>query len=154
MNIVRVCFRKLRLDAKTPTRGSRDAAGWDLYACADHPGREEYDLYANEPVTIPLGLAVEIPRGYELQIRSRSGLAFREDVVTTLGVGTVDADFRGEISVRLVNLNAAKGLPYTVRVGDRVAQAVVKPIVEQDWLETNELTFTHRGVRGYGSTGR
>lgn len=97
------------------------------------------------------GLAFEIPAGYEAQIRSRSGLAVNYGILCLNGPGTVDADFRGEIAVLLVNLGSE---PFTVRRGDRIAQLAVTPVERVDVVEVEELSTTPRGSSGFGSSGR
>lgn len=121
-------------------------------------GSAGFDLRANidRSITIPpgghhslgTGLAVEVPEGFELQIRPRSGLAFRRGVMTSLG--TVDSDYRGEIQINLMNLSR---IDYTVRPGDRIAQGIIAPIVRAEFEVVEELTKTERGAQGFGSTG-
>ncbi len=119
------------------------------------------DLRANitEPVTlgslcramIPTGLYIELPEGYEAQIRPRSGLAARHGISVTNSPGTIDADYRGEINVLLVNLSLD---PFTINPGERIAQMVVARHEKVEWEEVNVLGETGRGAGGFGSTGR
>ena len=95
-------------------------------------------------------LFVELPVGYELQVRPRSGLALKYGITVLNTPGTVDSDYRGELCVLLVNLGSE---PFTVQNGDRIAQAVVAPVVQVNFVQTDALSKTGRGVGGYGSTG-
>ena len=99
---------------------------------------------------IPTGLAVALPRGYELQIRPRSGLALRHGIIVPNSPGTIDEDYRGEIQVIVLN---AGDTPFTVTRGTRIAQAVLAPVVRATWHEVPALDDTGRGAGGFGSTG-
>lgn len=103
-----------------------------------------------ERTLIPTGLFVELPEGYELQVRPRSGLALKYGVTVLNTPGTVDSDYRGELCVLLVNLGSE---PFTVQNGDRIAQAVVAQTVQVRFVQTDALSKTGRGSNGYGSTG-
>lgn len=100
---------------------------------------------------IPTGLYVELPSGFEAQIRPRSGLAFKHGVTVLNSPGTIDADYRGEVKVLLVNLS---DMPFVIENGERIAQMVVSPHETVVWLPVGELSETIRGVGGYGSTGK
>jgi len=100
---------------------------------------------------VPTGLRLEIPEGYEMQIRPRSGLSFKHGITLVNAPGTIDSDYRGPLGVLLVNLGTE---PYIVRHGDRIAQAVVAPVVQAEFNLTEELSETGRGAGGFGSTGR
>jgi dUTP pyrophosphatase len=100
---------------------------------------------------VPTGLAVEIPPGFEVQVRPRSGLALKHGVTVANAPGTIDADYRGEVKVILVNLGAA---PFVVQRGERIAQLVVAAVVHADVIEVEALSETERGEGGFGSTGR
>jgi dUTP pyrophosphatase len=112
----------------------------------------------NEPVTLPplgrarisTGLALEIPPGYEAQVRPRSGLAFRHGVTVLNAPGTIDADYRGELEIILINMGSQV---FTVNDGDRIAQLVFAPVVRASMEETASLSETERGGGGFGSTG-
>ena len=114
--------------------------------------------YLSEPVTlapmerkmIPTGLFVELPVDYELQVRPRSGLALKHGITVLNSPGTIDSDYRGEICVLLINLGTE---PFTVQHGDRIAQAVVAPVVPVCFTQCSTLSQTARGMDGYGSTG-
>ena len=106
---------------------------------------------AGEVVAVPTGLAMAIPRGYEGQVRPRSGLARKHAVTVANAPGTIDADYRGECMVLLINLGRE---PFTIAHGDRVAQLVIAPVSQAEVVEVDELSTTARGAGGFGSTGR
>lgn len=140
----RLRFRKLHPDAVLPTRNKADDAGLDLYAL----GRAVF--MPGERRKLPLGIAVEIPKGFEGQIRPRSGLTDKHGLIAQLG--TIDASYRGELSCVLIHNSTADA--YTVEPGDRIAQLVISPIAlpQAEWAE--ELTEGARGAKGWGSSGR
>jgi dUTP pyrophosphatase len=107
-------------------------------------------LSPNQRVLVPTGLIFEIPQGYEIQIRPRSGLAFKNGVTCLNTPGTIDSDYRGEIKVLLINLGLEE---FEISRGMRIAQMVVAPVTQAKLLETNELGETDRGAGGFGSTG-
>ena len=125
-----------------------------------HPGDAGADLCAAEDVLLPpggravvgTGLAVAVPEGYAAFVHPRSGLASRHGITVVNAPGTVDAGYRGEIRVVLLNTDPAE--PFTVRRGDRIAQLVVQPVAQARFLEVAELPPTPRGEGGFGSTGR
>jgi dUTP pyrophosphatase len=108
-------------------------------------------LRPGERARVPTGLRVEIPTGYEGQIRPRSGLAARHGITLLNAPGTVDADYRGEIDVLLVNFGSED---YTVRRGDRIGQMIISPVARATWREVNELSASARSTGGFGHTGR
>lgn len=122
------------------------AAGMDIRANLQSP--EALDPF--ERKLIPTGLFLEIPEGYEAQIRPRSGLAFKHGITVLNSPGTIDADYRGEVMVLLVNLSNE---PFNIENGERIAQMVVTEHSKVEWIESEELTFTKRGYGGIGSTG-
>ena len=124
------------------------AAGMDLRAAI--PEGEPLTLRPGDRHAVPTGLAMAIPPGYEGQVRPRSGLAFRNGVTCLNAPGTVDADYRGEVKVILINLGPDD---FTVRRGDRIAQLLIAPVVQASWRETEALDETARGEGGFGSTG-
>jgi len=128
-----------------PAYQTPDAAGMDLFADTDEPVR----LGPGERVLVPTGLAVEVPAGFEAQVRPRSGLALRHGVTLLNSPGTIDADYRGEILVLLANLGSEE---FIVRRGDRIAQLVVSPVNRVTWREAEELSPTRRGGGGFGHT--
>lgn len=140
--LVLQCVR-LRPDARIPERQTSAATGYDLHACLDVP-IEIGEL----PVRIPCGIAIAAPEGADVQVRPRSGLSAR-GVLAILG--TIDADYRGELMVTLYRLPGAE--PLTVRHGDRIAQLVVSRAAPVAWHEVAHLDDTARGAGGHGSTG-
>lgn len=130
-----------------PQYMSVGAAGCDLVADLDGP----LAVGPGERVVVPTGLAIALPPGFEAQVRPRSGLALRHGLTVLNAPGTIDADYRGEIQVLLVNLGAH---PVTIRRGDRVAQLVVAPVVRASWREAASLPPSARDDGGFGSTDR
>lgn len=108
-------------------------------------------IYSNSRVLIPTGLFVEIPEGYQISIRSRSGIAFKEGLIITNGVGTIDSDYRGEIMIGLANISSE---PQVIIDGERIAQMLLEKVNLITFVEVNELSDTDRGVNGFGSTGK
>ena len=131
-----------------PVYATEGAAGADLTACL--PDRGAVILGPGERKVIPTGLALELPEGWEGQVRPRSGLALRLGVTVANAPGTIDSDYRGELGVLLVNLGAE---PAEIRHGDRVAQLVLAPVARAEWLEAEDLAPSARGAGGFGSTG-
>jgi dUTP pyrophosphatase len=131
-----------------PSYQTRDAAGLDLIAAiaADAP----ITLRTGMRAMVPTGLIIELPRGHEAQIRPRSGLAAKHGVTVLNSPGTIDADYRGEVSVILINHGPS---PFTIKRGDRIAQMVIAPVVQAKLVETVALSKTKRGSGGFGSTG-
>ena len=130
-----------------PERMTEGAAGWDLRACLEAP----ITLAPGDRRLIPTGLALAIPNGLEGAIRPRSGLALRHGIGVLNSPGTIDADYRGEIKVLLVNLSEEE---FLIEDGERIAQMVVAKHETVNWLEAAELSETERGAGGYGSTGK
>ena len=131
-----------------PAYETAHAAGMDLRAAL--PEGEPLTLRPGERFAVPTGLSMAIPPGYEGQVRPRSGLAFRHGVTCLNAPGTVDADYRGEVKVILINLGPDD---FIVRRGDRIAQLLIAPVVQAGWRETDALDDTARGEGGFGSTG-
>jgi len=132
-----------------PAYQSADAAGLDLLAAvADNA---PLVLAPGKHATVPTGLAVALPPGFEAQVRPRSGLAARHGVTVLNSPGTIDADYRGEISVILINHGDA---PFMIRRGERIAQMVIAPVVRAELAVAASLSATDRGSGGFGSTGR
>lgn len=123
------------------------SAGLDIRADLDAP----VTLGPLERAMIPTGLFVELPEGYEMQIRPRSGLAAKHGITVLNSPGTIDADYRGEIKIILVNLS---GEPFTVEAGERIAQMLVARYEQIEWQPVEELGATERGAGGFGSTGK
>ncbi len=122
------------------------AAGMDISAALSGP----VTINPGETVLVPTGLAVALPAGYEFQIRPRSGLAIKKGLTVVNAPGTIDADYRGEIKVGLINLGPE---PVTVKPGDRIAQMVLSKVWQVEWDEVQELDDTSRGHGGFGHTG-
>ena len=133
-------------NGKLPEYKTIGSAGADCFARIDEP----QTIKSGKVVTIPLGFAVEIPEGYELQVRGRSGLARKNSVQVFNSPGTIDSDYRGEVGAILYN---ASEEDFVVNPFDRIAQAIIAPVVRADWEETDELSETERGEGGFGSTG-
>jgi len=139
-------WKKLHPAAQLPKLATEGAAAFDFTAALDN----DIEMHAGEIVAIPTGLAVEIPRGFELQVRARSGLALKHGFTLVNGVGTIDSDYRGEIKVIATLLSK---YPLVVRSGDRIAQGLIATLVQVDHVESVELEATARGAGGFGSTG-
>jgi dUTP pyrophosphatase len=142
-------FRRVRAEARVPEYMTAGAAGMDLAAAMDAP----VILAPGERAAVPTGLVVEIPVGYEGQVRPRSGLARRHGIAIMNAPGTIDSDYRGEVQVLLVNLGHEA---YTVAPGDRIAQLVIAPVTRVALEEVKDggaLSATARGTGGFGHTG-
>jgi dUTP pyrophosphatase len=143
-----VAVRRLRSSPDAlplPRYMTAGAAGMDLMADVVEP----VELRPGGRALVPTGIAVEIPSGFEAQIRPRSGLALRHGVTLLNSPGTIDSDYRGEIKVLLINLGDR---PYTVRRAERIAQMVVAPVVRAELHETDSLAASGRGPGGFGHT--
>lgn len=132
--------------AALPVYKTEGAAGADVCAFL----KNDVVIKPNERRLIPTGLFFEIPEGFEVQVRPRSGLALKNGVTVINSPGTIDSDYRGEIQVLLVNFSAE---PYTVHSGERIAQLVVAPVTIASWEKTISLSESERGEGGWGSTG-
>ena len=148
MNTVSVQVRRVRPnpDLELPKYQSELAAGLDLRADLDAP----LSLTPLERTLVPTGLSLAIPPGFEGQVRPRSGLAAKPGLTVLNAPGTIDADYRGEVKVLLVNLSSEA---VTLQRGDRIAQLVVAPVTRATLVEVSELSETARGSAGFGSTG-
>lgn len=133
-------------DLPLPAYETAQSAGMDLAAAIDAPTT----LAPGERAMIPTGLAIALPAGYEAQVRPRSGLAAKNGVTVLNTPGTVDADYRGEVKVILINLGDT---PFEIERGMRIAQMVIAPVTQAGFTEVNELPETARGSGGFGSTG-
>ena len=134
-------------DLQLPAYQSEDAAGLDLLAAVE----EAMILPPLGRALVPTGLAMALPSGYEAQVRPRSGLAAKHGVTVLNSPGTIDADYRGEIKVILINLSDT---PFTIGRGERIAPMVIAPVSRARLVETEALDATIRGEGGFGSTGR
>ncbi len=135
-------------DLPLPAYETDDAAGMDLRAAV--PDDEPLVLKPGARVAVPTGLAFAIPSGFEGQVRPRSGLALKSGITQVNTPGTIDADYRGEVKVILINLGQED---FTIRRGDRIGQMIVAPVIQASWAEVESLDETARGVGGFGSTG-
>ena len=149
---VTIRFKKLDERATPPVYHSDHAAGMDLYACLPRGLIKTPTVLIshNQIVKIPLGFALEIPPGYEGQVRPRSGLASKHGLTLPNTPGTVDSDYRGEMFVALINLSPE---PYEIQHADRIAQLVIAPVTRAALVEVDELSSTERGGGGVGSAG-
>ena len=130
-----------------PQYATELSAGMDVRANLTEP----MVLQPMQRVLVPTGLRVELPAGYEMQLRPRSGLALRHGITLLNTPGTIDADYRGEIGVIMVNLSSE---PFTINPGERICQAVVAPYTRVEWQPATELSDTDRGEGGFGHTGK
>ncbi len=129
-----------------PHYASAAAAGMDLRAAVE----ESVVLQPGERRLIPTGFAMALPEGFEAQVRPRSGLALKHGISVLNSPGTIDADYRGEVGVILINLG---DVPFHIQRGDRIAQMVIASCMQAAWQEVAELTETERGAGGFGSSG-
>lgn len=137
---------RLRDNAIIPVYQTKHSAGADMHACIEEP----ITLMPMQRAAIPTGLSIEIPDGFEFQIRARSGLAIKNGISMINGIGTIDSDFRGEMHVLLINLGDK---PFVIEPDMRIAQAVVAKYEHVSWREVDSLNETSRGKGGLGSTG-
>ncbi len=133
-------------DLPLPRKASQGSSGYDLYACVD----DEITIEPGRTALIPTGIFLEIPPGYEAQIRPRSGLALKHGVTVINSPGTIDSDYRGEVCVIIINHGK---LPFTIKRGERIAQLVFAPVCEASFVEVPDLEPTDRGKGGFGHTG-
>lgn len=139
-------FLRLKPQAIVPEYKSELAAGADLSACLESP----VTIMPQQRLLIPSGLAVALPAGYEAQVRPRSGLALQKGISCLNAPGTVDADYRGEIGIILINHGTD---PVVINHGDRIAQLVIAPVLQASFKEVSSLPPTDRAANGFGSTG-
>ena len=139
-------FKRLDPRAVVPAYQSEQASGLDLHAVLDEPLK----ISAGEIIMVPCGFAMAIPAGWEAQVRPRSGLATKHGISMPNTPGTIDADYRGEVKVPLINLGKA---PFTIEPGMRIAQMVIAPVARVVVEEVQDLDETDRGGGGFGSTG-
>lgn len=143
---VRIALRTLPhgVGLQVPAYESAGAAGMDLRAA------EDATLEPGARALVPTGFAMALPNGFEGQVRPRSGLAVRHGISVLNAPGTIDSDYRGEIKVALINLGHER---VDIARGDRIAQLVIAPVVQGEWIMSDDLDATDRGNRGFGSTG-
>lgn len=142
LKILRLPHNKVLPEYKTD-----GASGMDLSAAIEEP----VTIKSLERKLIPTGIKIEIPNGYEAQVRARSGLSIKHGITLINAIGTIDADYRGEVCVPVVNLSAEE---YTIQPQERIAQMVICKVVKADITVTEELCETERGCGGFGSTGK
>ena len=141
-------IKKVRENAKLPTRATSGSAGLDLYACIDAP----ITLNKGEKVLIPTGISIGLDDPhYAAFIHSRSGLAIKHGLALLNSVGVIDSDYRGEVCVGIIKLTEE---PYTIQPFERIAQMVIKPVELPEIVEVQDLDDTDRGAGGFGSTGK
>jgi len=138
-------IKRLNFDAIIPAYQSEGAAGFDLHAI------EDLILKPGQRALVGTGLAIALKKGYELQIRPRSGLALKYGITCLNTPGTIDSDYRGEVKVLLINHGSED---FEIKKGERIAQGVVNQIIQAKLVEVDELDSTERGEHGFGSTGR
>ena len=137
-------FKKLSEKAQLPTYQTEGASGFDFCAV------EDAVLFQGQVSLVSTGLSVEIPQGYELQIRARSGLAVKKGVFLVNGIGTIDSDYRGELKVIL---STCLRISVEIKAGERIAQGVLMKVERANIQEEHNLSATQRGAGGFGSTG-
>ncbi len=147
METVSVNLKLIAKGASVPAYQTMGASGCDVSSCLDAP----LVVAAGQRCAVPTGLAFEIPEGYEIQVRPRSGLALRQGLTVLNAPGTIDADYRGELKVILVNLGTE---PVTINSGDRIAQLVLATVPKMQLTVVEILGDSVRGANGFGSTGR
>lgn len=147
MEKVVVKILKLNDDVVLPSYQTEGAAGMDLCAFLSEP----LTLKPLERKLIPTGLKMELPQGYEAQVRPRSGMSIKHGITLINCVGTIDEDYRGELCVPVVNISSEN---FTINNGDRIAQMVISPVTKADIKVVSEISDTQRGEGGFGSTGK
>jgi dUTP pyrophosphatase len=147
MKPLTIQIKKLNAAAQPPQFATEQAAGMDLAACLDEPRT----IAPHSRALVPTGFAIALSAGYEAQIRGRSGLALKHGVMPANGLGTIDADYRGEVGVILLN---SSDEPFVVEPGMRIAQMVIARYEYVQWSEVDELDETDRSSGGFGSTGQ
>lgn len=140
---VPVCLKK---GAQAPLYATQEAAGADLYALLPAP----LELLPGKRCLVPTGLSMALPIGFELQVRSRSGLAWKHGIMVLNSPGTIDSDYRGEIQVILLNTS---DVPFLIEPGMRIAQAILAPVYRADFVSTESLSESGRGSGGFGHSG-
>jgi dUTP pyrophosphatase len=139
-------IKKIHKNALLPAYGSLESAGADLHACLE----EDIVLKPGKRVVVPHGFEMELPLGFEAQIRSRSGLSFKNGIIVLNAPGTIDSDFRGELKTLLIHFGEED---FIIKNGMRISQMVISRHETANWIETLTLCVTERGSGGYGSTG-
>ncbi|MEE2670363.1 MAG: dUTP diphosphatase [Bdellovibrionota bacterium] len=132
-----------------PSYETEQAAGADIRACLE--SKDQMIIPPGKRLLVPTGLAFEIPRGFEVQVRPRSGLSLKTNLLVVNSPGTIDADYRGEVKIILGNFGDSEEI---INHGDRVAQLVIAPVIQASFSEATDLSETQRGAGGFGSTGK
>ena len=145
--MVKILVKKFDKNVKLPTYKTFGSSGMDLMAYI----KNKITIYPGKIALIPTGIAVAIPKNYEIQIRPRSGLAANKSISVLNTPGTIDSDYRGEIKIILINLSKKS---FVVKSGDRIAQMVLCPVMKAKFKEITNLSKTKRGKGGFGSTGK
>ncbi|MDD3150718.1 MAG: dUTP diphosphatase [Candidatus Gastranaerophilales bacterium] len=146
MNRPTLKILKIRENAQIPAYATDGAAGMDLSAAIDEP----ITLEPLDRKLIPTGLIIELPKGYEAQVRPRSGLSIKHGMTLINCIGTIDEDYRGEVCVPMVNISKET---YTIQPNDRIAQMIISPVNQVEIIKTEMLSETQRASGGFGSTG-
>ena len=144
---IKLNIHRLKNNINLPEYATEGAAGMDLTAAISEP----MEFQPFERKLVPTGIIIELPSGYEAQIRPRSGLSIKHGMTLINCVGTIDEDYRGEVCVPMINLSQT---PYTVNPGDRIAQMIISPVQKVELVEVHELSCTSRASGGFGSTGK
>lgn len=145
MSEISIGVKKLTEDAQIPEYKTEHSSGFDLHTVGG-----DITVEPNETVMIHTGLAFEIPVGYELQIRARSGIALNTKLRISNGIGTIDADYKGQVKILVDNIGCE---PHTIEAGTRIAQGVIAKLTPNKLFEVTELTESERGEGGFNSTG-
>jgi len=141
---VQVRVKRLNPDAKIPKAAKIGDVAFDLYSVID------YEIQPGERYAVPTGIAIEIPAGYEGQVRPRSGLALKEGITVLNTPGTIDSGYRGEVKTIMINHSDK---PFQITKGMRISQLAIRPVPDVEFIEVEELSDTDRGEGGFGSTG-
>lgn len=142
---IRIKVNKLHEDAVIPQYQTKGASGFDFHAI------EDMEISPRQTILVKTGLSMEIPEGYELQVRPRSGMSLKTKMRIANSPGTVDSDYRGEICIIMENFGMLGSLSFQIKKGDRIAQGVICPVFQAVFIE-DELSETERGEKGFGST--
>lgn len=144
-----VKIKKLHPDAVIPKYQTSGSAGFDLHAL------EDVDVYPGDTVIVKTGLSFQIPQGYEMQIRPRSGVSYKTKIRISNSPGTIDSDYIGEVGILVDNINfiGDKRVPHPIKKGERIAQGVICPVIQVKFEEVEKLSQTERGSGGFGHTG-
>lgn len=141
---VQIRVKRLHPDAKIPKAAKVGDVAFDLYSVID------YELKSGERYAVPTGIAIEIPAGYEGQVRPRSGLALKDGITVLNTPGTIDSGYRGEVKTIMINHG---DISFKINKGMRISQLAIRPVPKVEFIEVDELSDTDRGEGGFGSTG-